>query len=525
MTADAQDLLQKQAKVAEGAANISNEYRKLTTESQRMGSAAKRAFEDTRNPLERYTLKMQQLDELLRQGKISQDVHARAVEVARGRFEQASQAGGVLAGTLGKLTSFAGGFLSVGSAIGVVTAAMRQAREEAERASEIVNQGFASRGELAQVVQGRTPAEMRADLAGLRQQAALFRTAGGIESEDLANQIVFALRSTGQMDAAATMREVGRTGLVSQQALPQLINSLDSLKDAFSQAEVGSVEQMLNKALIASAVSQTDIQKLLTATAKAGAGARALGFGDEETLAGIALLTDPLGSPEEAATRMRSLFKSLERSGIRGGTLGGALDIVQQRISEGKAVSDILGGDQEAIQAFRLLQTNRAQFGAVSAQLTQGATGRVLRDRIAVLETDVQQRAGISQRRIAGAVEVGREPLGTREILVQALNDSVDELRRLQGVGPVQRMLEGWERNAPLVGRLRAFDAPTFVAPDEAERIRQQQPEATAILKQILDTQRQLYELSRTEKQQRDEKQRTDDAKRTPRPNVPRPEA
>lgn len=519
MTADAQDLLQKQAKVAEGAAFISNEYRKLTSEAQRLNTAARRAFDDSRTPLERYTQKVQQLDELLKRGKISQDTHARAVEQAAQKYETATKAGASWDAVLTKLVSYGAGFLSVGSAISVVTRAMQQAREEAEKAAETLKAGFATRGELAQIVEGRTQDEMRADLASLRAEAARFRTQGGMPTESLANEVVFALRSTGFMPDAGLFRDVGRTGLVSAEKIPQLINSLDSLRDAMGGAEVGTVEQMLNKALIAGAVSQTDIQKNLSAAAMAGSGAAALGISDEETLAAIAVLTDPLGSAEQAATRMRSLFKSLEKAGIKG-PLGTSLDSLV-----GKDVPGMLGGDQEAIQAYRLLQTQRAIFDKLSQEMVAGQTGTALRDRLAVAMTDAQQRAGIAGIGVEGAIDVGRERLGTRESLIQSLNASIDELRRLQGVSPLRRMIEGWERNAPLVGSLRAFDSPLFATPAEAAQMGKQTPEATAILAQILETQRLLYELSRDEKQQRELRQRTDDAKKTPRPNVPRPEA
>ena len=520
MTADAQDLLQKQAKVAEGAAFISNEYRKLTSEAQRLNTAARRAFDDSRTPLERYTQKVQQLDELLKRGKISQDTHARSVEIAAQKYEAATKAGADWDAVLSKLVGYGSGFLSVAGTINVVTRAMQQAREEAEKAAETLKGGFATRGELAQIVEGRTQDEMRADLASLRAEAARFRTQGGMPTESLANEVVFALRSTGFMPDADLFRQVGRTGLVSAEKVPQLINSLDSLRDAMGGKEVGSIEQMLNKALIAGSVSQTDIQKNLSAAAMAGSGAAALGISDEETLAAIAVLTDPLGSAEQAATRMRSLFKSLEKAGIKG-PLGTSLDSLV-----GKDVPGMLGGDQEAIQAYRLLQTQRAIFDKLSQEMVAGQTGTALRDRLAVAMTDAQQRAGVADVGVRGAIEVGREKLGTRESLIQSLDTAMDELLRVQGSNQISRSINRFFRSSMLAGSLRGGGLPILVGEQAAENIRSEgNAQANAILEQILQTQRQLVDLTKAERQERDQQRRAEEAKKTPRPNVPRPEA
>lgn len=520
MTADAQDLLQKQQKVAEGAAFISNEYRKLTREAQSVESAAKRAFEQSRTPLERYNDKVRELDELLRKGKISHDTHARSIDQAKQKYEQATQAGSAWGDVLEKLVGYGAGFFSVATAINAVTQSIRAATEEAERAAQVVQEGFATRGELVQLVEGRTQEEMREDLNRLRAEAARFRTEGGVPSEALANQVIFALRSTGFMPDADLFRQIGRTGLVSSEKLPQLINSMDSLRDAMGQAEVGTVEQMLNKALIAGQVSQTDIQQNLTAAAMAGSGARALGISDEETLAAIAVLTDPLGSAEQAATRMRSLFKSLEKAGIKG-PLAASLESLK-----GANIPDVLGGDQEAIQAFRLLDANRKVFDQLSQDMVAGQTGNALRDRLAVAMTDAQQRAGIAVQTATGAIAVGREGIGTRELLRQSVLDLEDELDREIGRGNMLgRSLGRFMRGAPVIGSLRSESEIMFSEAKQQEIRDLGNQRANALLEQILDAQRQLLEATRAENKKTEDNRKANSARQTPRPNVPRPEA
>ena len=67
-----------------------DEYESAAKSSYKYGSRAKAVYEETRTPLERYMLDMQELNELLNAGAINQDMYNRAAANARDEYRDAS---------------------------------------------------------------------------------------------------------------------------------------------------------------------------------------------------------------------------------------------------------------------------------------------------------------------------------------------------------------------------------------------------------------------------------------------------
>ncbi|MCA9172379.1 MAG: hypothetical protein KDB23_32165, partial [Planctomycetales bacterium] len=383
MTADAQQLINEQKRVGQSAAEVNNEYREASRELAQMGRVSSQVFREMQTPLDKYNKQLEALNHDVRSGKISQDEYARAVDHVKGKYDEATTKGGKLSEVMSTLTGHAAGFLSVGAAIGFVGDSIKDTLKEAEDAQQKLRERFVTRGELSQVY---------GSLAEADAVSAQFRSVGGATTRQMADQNAFAIQSAGLLKDLPTLLQVGGTGLVGSEALPELIGSIKSLRDAFTAAEAGGTEAILSKALVASAISKAPAQKLVQAASKAGAGASALKFSDEETLASIAVLTDPLGSPEEATTRLRALFRAIEKSGIKAGSLGEAVKAIEVRSAAGESFKDIFGSDNaEATEAARLLMSNFGTFTQVSDQINAANSGQVLREKLGMLSADLKQ--------------------------------------------------------------------------------------------------------------------------------------
>lgn len=520
MTADAQQLLQSQKQVAQGAANVSNEYRTLTQESARLSSVATRAFNETRTPLEKYNAKLQDLEILLKKGKISQDTYNRSVDHAGERYRAATDQGGKFGDMLAGLATSAAGFLSVGAAIGFVTKSLEEANQQAREAAESLRAGFAARNELAQVLD---------DMGTADEQISAFMTRGGAgKQRTLAAQSVFEMQSAGLVDDMETFLQVGRTGLVAADAMPSVIGAIKSLQVAFGEMEAGKSKAILSKALAAGAVAKGSMQDVVTATSSAGADAASLGLSDEETMAAIAVLSVPLGSVDTGGRHAAALFRELKKGGFKG-SLSQALDMMQKRMAGGETVMQILGSENaEASKAANLLLTNRQPLANLTAGVQAGNTGAALQAKLSLLEADPQARAMARVVGTEGAIDVARSRAGQKESLISSLIEAEDEMTRLEGFWSVERSARRLARNLPVLGLRGNVGFDGRVVPDK--RIEESRAAALAtgnedllrVLKNIEDIQGQLAELIKAERADRTRTQR--DRSPAPAPTIPAPE-
>lgn len=524
MTADAQELLQAQKQVAQGAANVGNEYREIVKESARLSSAATRAFNETRTPIEKYNAKLADLSTLLRKGKISQDTYNRSVDHASERYRAATEQGGKFTGVMTAIAATAGGVLSVAAAANMLAEAFAAANEEATKAAESVKTGFSSRSELAQVLDNMGAAD---------EQIGAFMTRGGAgKNRPLAAQSVFEMQSAGLAGDMETFLQVGRTGLVAAEAMPAVIGAIKSLQVAFGEQEAGKSKAILSKALAAGAVAKGSMQDVVTATSSAGADAASLGLSDEETMAAIAVLSVPLGSVDVGGRHAAALFRELKKGGFKG-NLNQALDMMQTRMAGGETVMQILGSENaEASKAANLLLTNRQPLAGLTAGVQAGNTGEALRAKLAMLEADPRARAQAIAAAGEGVVDVARTDLGTRETLRSSLVTQHGELTRLQGVDPFSRwimntMEDGWLiNNLTSTTRSSGFTGQLvdqkYIQDELTKAIAAGNNDLVNVLKNIDETQKQLREMIQAERNAQTRNGR--DRSPAPRPTVPAPE-
>lgn len=529
ITGDAQDLIREQKKVAEGAAEVTSEYRDLLRESQRLGSVATRAWKETRTDLEKYEAKIRDLNAAHKKGKLDSETHARAIALAKKEFEESQQSASGLLSILGQFGKAAAGIGIATSATAMFRAEFERVNEIAKEAAERMKSGFGMRGTLAQVISGNTKEERQQDFEFLKSESNLFRSEGGAQSQELADSLVFALRSTGFIDQAATFRGLGRTGLVPAAEQEPVINALDSLRDALGEAEVGTASAMLSKFLTTSSVTQVPISRLAP-IAQAAPSARALGIGDEELLGALGAISDSSGGPEEARTMLKALFTAFEKEGISGPFQPGQaltqrMDIVRNAIAGGAQIRDVLGGSEEAVMGFRMLENNQQAFRELVPKLTAANDGQALRDAMEVLEKDPDQMAVAATVAAKGLTETTSPMMqaGREEMLRQSLIQTMDQYEAVRGAWGLQR----WASNQA-VGWMSYFGGADAIMPNEnALNIQRRELEAAGnqdaikLLDQIMKLQTEVLEL---EKEKKAARERVESKQSQPKPAVPAPE-
>jgi hypothetical protein len=512
MTADASAMLAEQKKVAQGAATISNEYRDLTNEHQRLGTVAAQAWRSTRTPLEAYNNKIGELSKALAKGRIDQDTYNRAVSQAKDKLDAASNSGSRLGSVIMDIGAKAGGLMSLASLFQSLAASIADTRKQAEDAAESLKDRFVSRGELAQVY---------GTLAEADTVSNAFRQRGGAATGQIADQNAFAIQSAGLLKDLPTFLAAGGSGLVGSEKMAELIGAMTSLQKAMTPQETGGSEAILSKALVASAASKVEVSRLLQAASKSGIGAKAVGFGDEETLAAVAVATDPLGSPETADERMRALFAAIEKGGIKSATLSGAIQQIRAKRSAGIGFNDIFGGSesQAAVEAYRVLDSNFDTFTTVSRDINAANSGQVFRDKLTMMAGDAKQRSLMTDRGAGAAIELAREDVGRREMLTNNLINLQDSLMEQRGANSYARWLSRTAQNSSLPfldPRLDPNFSGSLVSQRDIAAARQQATAAgdaklIATLDKIVETQVELTQLIREQRGNR-------------RPTVPTPE-
>jgi hypothetical protein len=119
-TGDAADLLAKQKQVADGAAKITDQYKATGEELTRLRRVAKQVWDETTSAQEKYNRRMDDLNKLLKEGKINQEQFAKASELAAAKLGNVSTKQGAIRQELSGMVM---GYASVGTAIGAILGA------------------------------------------------------------------------------------------------------------------------------------------------------------------------------------------------------------------------------------------------------------------------------------------------------------------------------------------------------------------------------------------------------------------
>jgi hypothetical protein len=253
-----------------------------------------------------------------------------------------------------------------------------------------------------------------------------------------------------------------------------------------------------------------------------GSSAAKRGVSPAETLGALATLSDPMGSVDVAATRLRSLFDAAERLGLEGGSLSGLLSGVQAKMQKsGESALKTLGSS-EATQAFDLLTKNQAAVDSAVQAIRAASTGRVLDERIMMLERDPLQGLGISRRAAVASLEAAQmsvaADIGQKEQIRDAIAAKAQEVRLHMGVGGFGRALFRARRAAAetLFGEVNEFPD---IGIARAREMATEQGNSALLrsVNELADLQRQATEIAKRQEER--------ERKKTAKPSVPVPES
>lgn len=454
ITGDARQFTEAQKQVAREAKEMAAQFKSVDQEVKELDRASRRWLRTIATDQDKYNAKMAELSKLLDKGKLSMDQYQTAVNKVNDEYEQASR--GFLEAfgekSLSTLGSWAIGLTSIGSIVSGLTRMVTDFRQETEEIANVLNDRFFSRGQLMQV-----SVDTR-DFQNLLDMSDRLLSAGAAADAQTADRLVFALRSTGQEQFADMFSRLAQSGLVEN--LEGLINATDSLKDAFGTAETGTPEQLASKALAVGAFSQRDLQTIAAAAAAAGASAAKIGLSDEETLAVVGALADPLKTAETAATRLRALSTAAQRQGVKGGSLFELLDNIEAAArKKNETILDFLG-QQEATEIFDLLrQDQNAENVRKAIELAQQANDNTaLRSKVDALLADPTQAAVAARRAAEGSQLVaeemtGRGAIGSLQAAIEAGRLQIEELQGMgrfgQGFASLGRWGASWFTDTP----------------------------------------------------------------------------
>jgi len=447
LSAEEADLMRAILKSTQGFKGMTAEVAKGTKASReaareqtRMGREAKRTWEQTRTPLERYNARLRDLGAMLRSGKINQDTFSRAVRQSKQELREAGQAGkGVFAGgMLQNLAGMAAGWLSISSAINVARQAFQEYRQIQDEAAQKQRQHRMSVGQLSQI--SETPEDYRRLFRASQQ---MYATGGAADMSEAA-YTVFTLGSAGMLDQRELITELKARGVVPEPGM--MTGSATALMDAMGEKQTGTFREVLSKGFAASGFAFATMEKVLAGAAESGLMARQLGYSDEALLAAVAVASrvlDPKGETVKATSHVKNLLKTLVEKGgqFEGMTFLEALDKIGTMGLKGKEKTEWFGRS-EGMLAFEALSGNREMFvGAIEkirrAQ-AEDLTGQKLR-----IAGSLSSTVGARLAAETGAgLELSRNYLGTVTNLAQSAQNDIERSLQEEGAGPIRQFLK-----------------------------------------------------------------------------------
>jgi len=298
----------------DGLEKISAKSRALGKENARLERAAKKVYESTRTPQERYTQKMKELHQLLPRLVGGHETYRRKVAQLREEYKAARTASTSAfgSGAISQLKSYALGFVGISTAIRGVTAALNDAEQTRREAAERVKSSRMGMGSLAQLAYG-DPKKMKALVA------ATYKTfdEGGAETEDEAARVVYAIESAGALKERKFFAQLRSRGLVESPDV--MARSANTMMASLGEKETGGIRPLVSKSFAATPFAPAKTEEILEAAAMSGPSARVLGLHDEELLAATVSLADITGSIDDAKNQLnRMLITFKEQKDFKG---------------------------------------------------------------------------------------------------------------------------------------------------------------------------------------------------------------
>lgn len=310
-----QKIVDQQKKLEKGTKQLADTSKKADREQRAMLREAKRLWEETRTPQEKYAATQKRLNDLVRRGHIDQDTANRKLRQMAEQQKRVSTTGQSAFGgaALGQLKNFAAGFISLSAAVGVARKAMEVLNEESERAQQASRDRAGGGGLLVELAQ--SPQELKK----LENLADKWHKLGVGQNYKQASEFVHAIASSEQLSDIQLFGNIERYG-IGKAGGAELANSVQTIQAAFGAEEAGDARRILNNMFGASRSAPSQAAPVLRAAAKAGAVGASLGLTDEDTLAAATALSKA-SSVDEARPQLEQLFATFDQQGITEGTI------------------------------------------------------------------------------------------------------------------------------------------------------------------------------------------------------------
>ena len=386
-------------------------------EAKKLETAAGRIAKQNEAPQERYNRKVGELATLVNSGKLSMDEAQKAAARYGATLDRATQKGReAFAPSL--LANYATGFAAPMGAANIFLGMLRDIRNEQKEIADKQISILPGRAKLAQL-SGGDPKKLQ----NLKNAADQAYASGFVQSREQSYGLAYELGSAGLTsdykffsqlslveDSAAAAKAVG------------LVNSGFKGGD-----EVGSSQAVISKAIAASlpatGVSLGDVAQ---GVAMSSAGAKKMGFSDEEAFAAISMLSQVTGSGQQAGTQFKALTSSFTHRGLADEMYGKGLEAVIKNIdSKGynQKQLDEYFGSGEAANAFTVLRNIpafRDRIGEINKAQSENLAGQV----IASAVEDKVVGAGVLRRRKEAYRELAQEQGGVETNLADAERDA-----------------------------------------------------------------------------------------------------
>ncbi|MCX7429015.1 MAG: hypothetical protein NTW96_25735 [Planctomycetia bacterium] len=425
-----QGVLAEERKLDEATRKVAQENAKSAAAFKKLEDAAKRVWEQTRTPLERYNGEVAKLDRLMKTTGMTQDTYNRRVAQLTTEYHEAASAGKKAFGAeaLGSIGSMAAGYLSLSSAIGLVTQGINDMEAARRAAAEGARASRFAYGKLAGV------SESPEETESLIGQAKRLYREGGAGSETEAADVIYAMKSSDQMQYFNLFTQLRATGLVGDTGT--MATAAAALLNSMGKPETGGLDTIIAKGLATSVPGVGTPEELLLAASRSGGKAKLLKLKDEELLAGVAIGSKTTGSPERAGTNMESLLTSLIEKGdeFQGLTFKEMiLKLRDKRLSGAELLAYL--GRGEAMAGYNSLEGNLDQYDKALTDIDASQKPDYLPRKLAYMNRVPSLVAARRADEAKAGEELSREDQGTWFNKAEAFRQNAIVAAREQGWG------------------------------------------------------------------------------------------
>ena len=346
---------ERQAAIEQTEAKSTKAYRKEKQLAIEGVAAVKRITAESRTLAQQYEHLKVAITAAFNQGDIEADEHRKAIDEIDAATKRLAESQDLSFGqkALANVKQFSAAI--GGSLLGVIDSIQRRMEKIRELQRQALQDARTSSpidARLAANLQERTPAAIeRANAAALRFGVSR-EAAKGILFDATSNGFEREFEDVVRGSLALGAEEAGIAAGKIRAQFPDL-----------------SPAQAINVSLVAAQRSALDPSQFTRTSPNAAVAGRTIGASAEETFAAQSQLAALRKSGDESATSLKAFARAANRAGVGGGGFFAAVDQLNKLPAD--QLSKTLGGNNEAIEAFRDLVFLRKQIEGVFRDLRQ----------------------------------------------------------------------------------------------------------------------------------------------------------